>query len=161
MAPVVADWFDAQRADGRLDVAAGRILSLAKSDFGVRVIWRPRGADENASMDVARIINCTGPGADPTRTTNPLPRRLIDRGLARKDVLGLGLDVTADGRVLDASERIDSRLFAVGPITRGAFWEVTAVPDIRNQVAALARTIGAVLGEDAAPTRLSQRPSAA
>jgi uncharacterized NAD(P)/FAD-binding protein YdhS len=54
--------------------------------------------------------------------------------------------VTVEGRVLDASERPDPRLFAVGPITRGAFWEVTAVPDIRNQVAGLAQTIRTALG---------------
>ena len=150
MAPAVADWFETQRTDGRLHLAAGRIASLAAADFGVRVRWRPRGVGDDASMDVARIINCTGPGADPTRSANPLLRRLIERGLVRKDVLGLGLDVTVEGQVLDASQRPDPRLFAVGPITRGAFWEVTAVPDIRHQVAELARTIRKVLGDSIA-----------
>jgi uncharacterized NAD(P)/FAD-binding protein YdhS len=32
-------------------------------------------------------------------------------------------------------------LYAVGPLTRGAFWEITAVPDIRHQVWALARRL--------------------
>jgi uncharacterized NAD(P)/FAD-binding protein YdhS len=70
MAPAVADWFDAQRSNGQLDVAAGRITSLAAADFGVRVRWRPRGAGADASTDVARIINCTGPGADPTSSAS-------------------------------------------------------------------------------------------
>jgi uncharacterized NAD(P)/FAD-binding protein YdhS len=37
------------------------------------------------------------------------------------------------------------RLFAIGPLTRAAFWEVVAVPDIRNQCAALAAHLRAVL----------------
>ena len=39
--------------------------------------------------------------------------------------------VGTDGRVSDG-------LFAIGPLTRGRFWEVTAVPDIRVQAASLA-----------------------
>ena len=30
------------------------------------------------------------------------------------------------------------RLFALGPVTRGSFWEIVAVPDIRQQCARLA-----------------------
>jgi uncharacterized NAD(P)/FAD-binding protein YdhS len=33
------------------------------------------------------------------------------------------------------------RLYAVGPPTRGAFWEITAVPDIRRQCAEVAATM--------------------
>jgi uncharacterized NAD(P)/FAD-binding protein YdhS len=38
------------------------------------------------------------------------------------------------------------RLFAIGPVTRAAFWEIVAVPDIRNQCAALANRLGGALG---------------
>ena len=33
------------------------------------------------------------------------------------------------------------KLFAVGPLTRGRFWEITAIPDIRQQCAELAQRI--------------------
>ena len=33
--------------------------------------------------------------------------------------------------VFDAKGRPAKDLFAIGPITRGTFWEITAVPDIR------------------------------
>lgn len=45
----------------------------------------------------------------------------------------LGLDVTGNCALLDRSGAISRRLFAVGLVTRGAFWEMTAVPDIRRQ----------------------------
>jgi hypothetical protein len=35
----------------------------------------------------------------------------------------------------------DRSLFAIGPATRGTFWEVTAIPDIRVQAASIAGQI--------------------
>ena len=37
-------------------------------------------------------------------------------------------------------------LYAVGPMTRGAFWEVTSVPDIRIQAAEVAQVIAVSAG---------------
>jgi uncharacterized NAD(P)/FAD-binding protein YdhS len=34
-----------------------------------------------------------------------------------------------------------SRLYAVGPVTKGVFWEIVAVPDIRRQCDILAHQI--------------------
>ena len=34
----------------------------------------------------------------------------------------------------------------VGPLTKGAFWEIVAVPDIRGQAAGVARSIAAPWG---------------
>jgi uncharacterized NAD(P)/FAD-binding protein YdhS len=150
MAPTVADWFEAQQAAGRLSVEAGRALSVERIEDGVRVRWRRRGAGGDEVATVARIINCTGPGGALSQSGNPLLRRLIASGAARSDPLALGLDVDAQGRVVDARGAPNPGLFAVGPITRGAFWEVTAVPDIRNQVAALGAVLASLPGERAA-----------
>jgi uncharacterized NAD(P)/FAD-binding protein YdhS len=35
----------------------------------------------------------------------------------------------------------------VGPLTRAAFWEIIAIPDIRNQCAALAARLAEATGE--------------
>jgi uncharacterized NAD(P)/FAD-binding protein YdhS len=40
--------------------------------------------------------------------------------------------------VVRADGAPSQRLFAIGPLTRAAFWEIIAIPDIRNQCAALA-----------------------
>jgi uncharacterized NAD(P)/FAD-binding protein YdhS len=47
--------------------------------------------------------------------------------------------VDANARVVDASGRTLPLLFAIGPMTRGCFWEIVAVPDIRTQTWSLAR----------------------
>ena len=70
-------------------------------------------ADEQL-LDVARIINCTGPGNDVAGTAEPLLRGLIDSGLARSAPLGIGVDVRADGDVIDANGRADGRLWPSG-----------------------------------------------
>ena len=88
----------------------------------------------------SRVINCTGPQSDLTRTNDPLLRDLVAKGLARPDQLGLGLAVNEEGRLLDSREQ-PSRLYALGPMTRGTFWEITAVPDIRKQVWEIARRL--------------------
>ena len=84
------------------------------------------------------LINATGPGTDLTRTTDPLLRDLLDRGLARLDPLRLGLDASLDGAVLDAAGTPSTTLFTLGPPLRGIRYETTAIPEIRDQAAALA-----------------------
>ncbi len=145
MAPAVAEWLETRQAEGRVQIRAGRLLKAEATDDGVAVTWRPRGEVEPSHMTVARIINCTGPSRDPQAAPDALTRGLLAAGLARPDPLRLGLEVEADGRVVDAAGRPSDRLYAVGPITRAALWEITAVPDIRNQVAETAATIAGVI----------------
>jgi uncharacterized NAD(P)/FAD-binding protein YdhS len=38
------------------------------------------------------------------------------------------------------------QLWALGPLTRGRYWEIVAVPDIREQAAAVAEDIARELG---------------
>jgi uncharacterized NAD(P)/FAD-binding protein YdhS len=145
MAPAVADWLERQRHAGRLTPIAGRIVTAEADGRGARVVWRPRGQALDATAHFARIINCTGPGGDLSDAVDPLLRDLVMTGLIRGDPHGLGLDVRDDGHVVGADGRADAPIYAVGPITRGAFWEITAVPDIRNQVAEVAASVGMVL----------------
>jgi uncharacterized NAD(P)/FAD-binding protein YdhS len=71
-------------------------------------------------------------------------RKLFADGLVRSDALCLGLDVGEDCAVIRRDGRKSDRLYAVGPITSGVFWEIVAVPDIRQQVAMLAGRLMAV-----------------
>jgi len=145
MAPVVADQIDALRAEGRLRVLAGRLLSAQAEPDGVSLDWRARGQVAPARMTVGRIINCTGTGADMRRAGDPLLTDLLDQGAIRPNPMGLGLDIDATCQVIGAAGQALRPLYAAGPITQGYAWEVTAVPDIRNQVADLAATLTARL----------------
>ena len=141
LAPPVADRIAALRAGGRLTVVAGRTLAFAEAGNGVSVTWRPRRGDRIEQMTVRRVVNCTGPFGDLSRTREPLLRALLDRGTIRPDAARLGIDVDRDAAIIGRDGIARRRLFAVGPMTRGAFWEIVAVPDIRAQSWSLARRL--------------------
>jgi uncharacterized NAD(P)/FAD-binding protein YdhS len=89
------------------------------------------------------LINATGPDPDLTRTSDPLLRDLLGQGLARPDPLRLGLDAAPDGAVLDTAGTPSPTLFTLGPTLRGVRYETTAIPEIRDQAAALASLLTA------------------
>ena len=62
------------------------------------------------------------------------------QGDACLDPLRLGLDALPDGRLVGRDGQASSLLFTLGPPLRGVLWESTAIPEIRVQAAALART---------------------
>ncbi|WP_093331728.1 FAD/NAD(P)-binding protein [Sphingomonas rubra] len=141
LAPAVAERIDAMVATGRLRFVAGKVAAAVPDGEGVCLRWRPRHADGVEAMRVARIVNCTGPQGDLTRTDDPLLARLVGEGRIRPDPLRLGIEVDAEARVIAADGVADDRLSCIGPMTRGGLWEVVAVPDIRRQAWDLARRL--------------------
>lgn len=138
LAPQIGAMIESAIHRGQLTVEAARILSLAPTEFDVTLSIRHRCSEHTEQVQVARAINCSGPESNYFATTDPLLRDLIRRGVVRPDPLGLGLDVTEQGALISADRAPSRRLFALGPITRGTFWEVVAVPDIRFHSARLA-----------------------
>lgn len=137
-APEIAAQVKALRDEGRLKVLAGEIVSAAPGPRGARLQHRGRGSLARHNMDVAAVVNCTGAAADIRNSTDPLMRQLIEEGIVRAPDNGLGIAIDADGRVISADGVVQSALLALGPITQGAFWESTAVPEIRVRAAAIA-----------------------
>ena len=154
---LAAAGIEAAQASGRLRVRAGRIQGYRTTADGVvEVGFRPRGETGHAALRVARVVNCSGPGADYDRITQPLVRSLLREGAARPDALRLGLDVTATCALLNRDGGISRRLFAVGPVTKGAFWEMTAVPDIRRQCEVLATHLATLCKPGPAPAAVAE-----
>jgi uncharacterized NAD(P)/FAD-binding protein YdhS len=87
---------------------------------------------------VAWVINSTGPGAHARQTTHPILRPLLDSGVLWGDDLGLGLHTDADGRALSARGQAHSNLLIAGTLRKSTLWEPTAVPELRQQAAAVA-----------------------
>jgi uncharacterized NAD(P)/FAD-binding protein YdhS len=133
LAPAVGARIDAMQAAGRLSIAAGRLVSVGAEAGRAAVRFRARGKGEIETLRVARIVNCTGPEADIARAGEPLLGALLASGTIRADVLKVGIEVDRDCRTIDASGRASETLFAIGPVTKGTFWESVAVPDIRAQ----------------------------
>ncbi|SFR75765.1 FAD/NAD(P)-binding protein [Sphingomonas jatrophae] len=142
LAPAVAERLQTLIDDGRLEIAGGRIAACAARDGGLDVDFVPRGGLTAARhLRVRRLINCTGPQGDVLRTREPLLRLLLASGQIRADPHRLGIDVTANAETIDVNGRANPRLLALGPMTRGAFWEIVAVPDLRRQTWSVARRL--------------------
>jgi len=133
---------------GQLQVAAGRIVAVEERNGEISVTWRPRGSPATRTIAAQTVIDATGiDGAGDG--SEPLRARMSERGLTRPGPMGLGIDVTRDLRVLDRNGDPHRRLWALGPITRGVFWECIAVPDIRVQAANLAAHVMAEMSPQA------------
>jgi uncharacterized NAD(P)/FAD-binding protein YdhS len=127
------------RRAGELQVHAGRILSMQCAGKRVRVSWQARGNNAPEYLTVDRVINCTGPDYDLTRTRERLLRSLLAQGLVQRDPLGLGLLTNAHGAVIDATGREAANLYYVGPMLRATHWESTAAAELRGHAVRLAR----------------------
>jgi uncharacterized NAD(P)/FAD-binding protein YdhS len=141
IAPGVAERLDALRSQGRLEVRAAKVATAVPDGDGLLIGLRARGAATSTTVKVARVVNCTGPLGDLRRVSDPLLRNLFDRGDIRPDPLAIGIDVDRQCRAIAAHGDAQERLHIVGPMTRGAHWEIVAVPDIRRQVWTLAREL--------------------
>lgn len=130
----------AARASGQLVLLRGAFLR-ADSDHAGRPVAVLRGPGGEQSVPAARIIDCRGIRRDPAAHATPLFADLLARGRARIDPLGISLDVDPACRVVAADGSAGDRLRAIGPVSRAAFWEITAIPDIREQAQALAQDL--------------------
>jgi uncharacterized NAD(P)/FAD-binding protein YdhS len=136
---------------GRLEIVAARVTDMWAEDGGLGVSIAPRHCQRpstlrlrsgepslgtNGRLHFALAINATGPAGVSDSNGDKLLNGLFATGLARADKLGIGLEVDERSRVTGAPQA-----WALGPMTKGRYWEITAVPDIRGQVAAVASDI--------------------
>ena len=140
IAPEVAAILSRQISQGRLEIAAGRIISAHQVSEALKVDYRRRGAAEPRSANFGYAFNCTGPLHSISHTKDPLLRSLLDAGEVTADHLGIGLDVSG-------TSSAGQHLWAMGPLTKGRYWEIIAVPDIREQAASVADDIERELKE--------------
>ena len=141
IAPEVARRLHELVAEGRLEIVAGRIQSVQEAGDALAVAYRRRGASRVLEARFAYMINCTGPLGTISLTRDPMLKGMLADGLARPDQLGIALDVDEHSRVAGSK-----RAWAMGPLTKGRYWEIIAVPDIRYQAAAVADDIAMELG---------------
>jgi uncharacterized NAD(P)/FAD-binding protein YdhS len=140
VAPAVFAEFDALVRDGTVVVHAGFLQSIENVTDGATLRYRRRGSDDNEALPVDWVINCTGMERAGI-AHSPLLKEMQAEGIIRADELGLGIAVDGQSQVLGADGERQPGLFAVGALTAGQFWEITAVPDIRVQARKVAEKV--------------------
>jgi uncharacterized NAD(P)/FAD-binding protein YdhS len=126
------------RRERRLEVRAGTVDELRRDGKRIAVRWRARGQREIGQFVVDRVVDCTGSDNRLQHTTDVLWRQLLEAGLATPDALGLGPCTGPHGTLIDASGCCAQRLFYLGPMLRAAYWEATAVGELRARAETLA-----------------------
>ncbi|MFN7129590.1 MAG: FAD/NAD(P)-binding protein [Brevundimonas sp.] len=141
MSPGTAREIASLLASGELTVLAGKLTGASLEGETVEASWRPRHRRRPIRDRFDLVINCTGPLGVIQHSAEPVIRDLLAKGYGRPDPLGLGLEVDEAGQLTNAAGEPAAGLYAIGPMTRGAFWEMTAVPDLRGQARDLAATM--------------------
>ena len=140
MAPQTAAMLNEARRSGGLEVHSGRIQRIAEGPETLKIHLLLR-SQKVASIHAQRAINCTGSEQDYRRVDSPLLRSLFSKGWLSVNPPGLGVRTTDNGAVVDRHGAALPWLFAIGPMRVGGRLETTAVPEIREQAAALAETL--------------------
>jgi len=132
---------------GQLTYLRGCFQSISPGDQAgeVRVRILLPLQNEISDLSAELVIDCRGTRTDPAQDPSPLVTDLLSRGMARPDTLAIGLDVSRDGALVDAGGVPSSRIFVAGPAARAAFWEITAIPDIREQAHVLAARLAGTM----------------
>lgn len=138
MAPAAAEKIAQLKAEGRLRIHAGRLRSVDTQADPALARYRPRGEQRDRELQVARIVNCTGPAMYLADMRHPLIASVLEGGLARSDALGLGFATDRDGALLGNA---GGRLFTLGNLRRGELWETTAIPELRVQARSIAERL--------------------
>ena len=148
IAPEVSERLKRMIGEGRLEIVAGRVTGMREAGGELAVSYARRGATPHPPTASQRVppspargeglfgaaFNCTGPLGTILRTRDQMLRQMLEEELVQVDDLGIGLAV-------DDASRAGECLWALGPLTKGRFWEIVAVPDIREQVAQIADDI--------------------
>jgi uncharacterized NAD(P)/FAD-binding protein YdhS len=124
------------QAEGRILNHRGRIRRVEARDSELQITIANAACEK--TIDVAYVVNCTGPNSDIRRVDRPLVKNALNKGLIKADNLRLGVHANEQYRILDGSGRAQSNLFGIGPILRGLWYETTAIPEIVKHASGIA-----------------------
>ncbi|WP_445398130.1 FAD/NAD(P)-binding protein [Streptomyces sp. LE64] len=154
--PATARGLSRMRRLRRLRTHAGRLAGArGRPDGSLTVAVDLADGGGTRQLTVGWVVDCTDPEALRRDTADPLWRGLLDAGGAVPGPLGTGVS-TDRGRLRDAEGRSVRPLWTLGAPRLGELPRSTAVPEIREQAAAVAE---AVVGELTAPRGPSPRTS--
>jgi uncharacterized NAD(P)/FAD-binding protein YdhS len=135
MAPPPAAQIAAELAGGGFRVVATRSITPIVDAGQLKLDYEPvEGPPARLAPSV--VVDCTGPQLDCSRSSQTLLRGLVADGIATAHHTGLGL-------AADEHLQVAPHLYAVGGLLTGQRWETIAVPELREQAAAIAARIAA------------------
>ena len=132
-------------AGGRLQMQLGRVGEIVPDGTALRVQVRGGGGPDGW-LRAQHVISCVGPLLDYSRIQTPVVALLRATGELVPDPLRLGICTDDHGALLNTTGAPSASLFTLGASRRPAYFESTAVPELRQQAATLAAELSRRLG---------------
>ena len=130
------------RIDGKLQINPGKIINFEEKDGFIVVEYFDKKEGITKSIQVSRIINCTGPETDLMNVEKNFLKNCLLKGILTQDNLKLG--ITADTetfQIINSEGKAHTNLFTIGSNLKGELWESTAVNELRTQAEKLAEKL--------------------
>ena len=124
---------------GQLELKKGYIVDAIATDAGIETVYRSEGNDFRQVYH--KVINCTGPESNYRKVRFPIISDLIGKGKVKTDALGLGIQCTPEGKIINEQDEIEEGLWCIGPMRKAVLWETTALRELREQASELASLI--------------------
>jgi uncharacterized NAD(P)/FAD-binding protein YdhS len=140
IAPQVEQALDDATTEGRLEIAAGSILSARRHGDGMQVIIRRRGGATEA-LDFDAVVVTTGPAHGGILSSQSWLSELAEAGRLTMDPTGLGLACNENGEALDMEGDAQPCLLIAGPLARGVFGELMGLPQVSEYAKAIAKRV--------------------
>lgn len=127
------------RIEGKLHVRAGNLRNFVETDNGVMVTYLDKKEGAVKTLEVSRVINCTGPETDLMRMDKSFLKNCLLKGTLAQDSLKLGINADLESfRVKYPDGGLHTNLYTIGSALKGELWESTAVNELRGQAEKLA-----------------------
>lgn len=123
----------------QLELKKGYIIAAKATNRGIEIVYRSGLHDIHQVF--YKVINCTGPESNYRKVRFPIISDLIGRGKVKTDELGLGIQCTPEGRIINDQDKIEEGLWCIGPMRKSVLWETTALRELREQASELASLI--------------------
>jgi uncharacterized NAD(P)/FAD-binding protein YdhS len=129
----IHDQIQRLRIEKKLEIMKGRINDIHENEDTITLEYYNKSTQQQETLNVTRIINCTGPQVNVQKSTNPLIKCLVQKGMIQSDLYRLGIVTTSEYEVVNAYDQVLTGMFTLGGNLRGMLWETTAVPELKKQ----------------------------
>jgi uncharacterized NAD(P)/FAD-binding protein YdhS len=126
-------------ANDQLEIIKGRLRECEESADKMQI--EVQSSTVKRVINVAAVINCTGPQESYVPSQSSLFTNLFTRGMVQPDEMNMGIKVAPNFSVVERDGNSSEILFALGALLKGTLWESTAVPELRGQAFRMAEII--------------------
>ena len=130
------------RIDGKLHIQSGNLINIMEENGVIEVTYYDKKLNASKTIQVSRVINCTGPETDLSKMESNFISQCIHEGLFSQDELKLGLKTNVENFKLISKEGKEIRnIYTLGSNLKGELWETAAVNELRQQANSVAKVI--------------------